>query len=72
MGGGFVTGGVLQKSGGSRGQGRGRLHTRHRTSKRNAEHLGREWSNDRGGTPLLEGGLRGLPQDNFSNSPMKW
>ncbi len=50
----------------------GGTHTRHRTSERNAEHIGRDWSGGRGGAPLLERGLGGLPQENFPNPPMKW
>ena len=69
-GGAGATGGVLQNSGGSIGQG---LRAKGGcTSKRNAEHLGRERPGGTGGTTLVEGGLGGLPQENFSNSPMKW
>ena len=46
----------------------GGTHTRYRTSKRNAEHLGTEWSGGRSGTPLLEGRLGGPPPRKFFKS----
>ena len=58
--GGLQQGGVLQKSGGSRGQGRGGCTLGTERLNENAEHLGRDWSGARGGTSLLIGGLGGL------------